>query len=80
LGGPPLELLPSTLSVFAFDTSAALPGSTLTFQAVPDAVAFFVAGVESEIISVRVIPEPATAALLGLGLAAMAVVRRSREA
>jgi hypothetical protein len=79
LGGPPRELLPSTLSVFAFDTSAALPGSTLTFQAVPDAVAFFVAGVESEIISVRVIPEPAPAALVGLGLIVVALLRRSRQ-
>jgi hypothetical protein len=79
LGGPALELLPSTLSVFAFDTSAALPGSTLTFQAMP-APNFFVEGVTSEVVSVHVIPEPATAALLGLGLAAMAVVRRKREA
>jgi len=79
-GGPALELLPSTLSVFAFDTSAALPGSMLTFQAVPDGVGFFVAGVESELVSVRVIPEPGTAALLGLGLAATAVARRNREA
>ena len=74
--GPPLELLPSTLSVFAFDTSAALPGSTLTFQAVPDGVGFFVAGVQSEIVSVHVIPEPAPVALLGLGLIATALLRR----
>jgi hypothetical protein len=76
-GGPALELLPSTLSVFAFDTRAALPGSMLTFQAVPDGVGFFVAGVESEIVSVRVIPEPGTAALLGLGLIATMLLRRS---
>jgi hypothetical protein len=77
--GPSLELLPSTLSVFAFDTSAALPGSTLTFQAVPDGVGFFVAGVESEVVSVHVIPEPAPAALLGIGLIVAALVQRSRH-
>jgi hypothetical protein len=79
ISGPSLELLPSTLSVFAFDTSAALPGSTLTFQAVPDGVGFFVAGVQSEIVSVHVIPEPSTALLLGLGLTVLAV-RRERKA
>jgi hypothetical protein len=75
--GPPLELLPSTLSVFAFDTSAALPGSTLTFQAVPDGFGFFLGG-PSEVVSVLVIPEPASIALRGLGLIATALLRRSR--
>jgi hypothetical protein len=75
-GGPPLVLLPSTLSVFAFDTSAALPGSTLTFQAVPDGVGFFGGGAQSDIVSVRVIPEPVPAALLGLALIAIALLRR----
>jgi hypothetical protein len=75
-GGPPLELLPSTLSVFAFDTSSAFAGSTLTFRAVP---AGFFGAPPSETVSVRVIPEPAPAALVGLGLMAVALLRRSRH-
>jgi hypothetical protein len=70
-----LDLLPSTLSTFAFDTSGALPGSTLTFQVIPEFSGFFGAG-PSEVVTVQVIPEPAPASLVAIGLLALAVVRR----
>jgi len=65
------DLLPSTLSVFVFDTSGALPGSILTFQVVPEFSGFFGAG-PSEVVTVQVIPEPAPALLVALGLLALA--------
>jgi hypothetical protein len=74
-----LDLLPSTLSVFAFDTSGALLGSTLTFQVIPEASGFFSAG-PSEVVTVQVIPEPAAGLLVALGLVAVAATARTRAA
>jgi len=67
----PADLLLSTFSTFEFDTSAALPGSVLTFQAVPaGGIGFFSAG-PSEVVTVQVIPEPAAGLLVALGLLAL---------
>jgi hypothetical protein len=73
-----IDLLPGTFSVFHFDTSLAVPGSVLTFQAAPAGGVgfdFFSAG-PSEIVTVQVIPEPAPAALVALGLLAFVTTRR----
>lgn len=70
-----LDLLPSTLSVFAFDTSGAAPGSTLTFQVIPEFSGFFGAG-PSDVVTVQVIPEPTPASLVAIGLLALAAARR----
>jgi len=65
------DLLPGTLTIFDFDTSSALPGTLLTFQAVPTSGGFFGAG-PSEVVTVQVIPEPASALLVALGVLAAA--------
>jgi PEP-CTERM motif len=77
-GGVPIDLLPSTFSTFQFDTSSApgifeisvepctYPVGTHSFFDLPGKTIIWP------------IPEPTTAALLGLGLAALGVARRQR--
>ena len=73
----PLDLLPSTLSTWQFDTTGAL--GDLVFSLDPTEASFgqeFFFGFSGTQITVEMIPEPATALLLGLGLAALLVLRR----
>ena len=65
---PAIDLLPSTLSVFEFETSDLIPGGVIRFQAEPREPSLFFSAGPSEIVTVRVIPEPGTAVLVALGL------------
>jgi len=67
-----IDLMPSTLATFQFGTSAAT--GPLGFALEPDGGGFF--GLPG--VTLGQIPEPTTAARLGLGLAALGWARRQR--
>ncbi len=61
----PLDLIPSTLSTFTFDTTDAT--GDILFSLDPDGAGFF--GLPGT--TLTIVPEPGTAALLGLGMVAL---------
>ncbi len=70
-----IDLLPSNLSTFTFDTTNAT--GDLFFSLDPDGAGFF--GLPGTTAVVALVPEPATALFLGLGLVVLAGARGRRH-
>ena len=72
--GQRADLLPSTLTTWQFDTTGATGDLVVLLE--PDGVGFF--GFPGTQVTVTMIPEPASVALLCAGLVALAARRRAR--